>query len=579
VSSAHTLPRSRAFLLLRYTLVIATAYLLIAEQHFAIPRASTLLLIAAALLSNVVAAALPARFVDSTYFAAGIIVGDTLWITAALISSGQFNAEFFYLYFFVILLAAIGENLALIAVGALVACAAYVYMLSASGGTWMFWTSPSLIRVPFLFTAAAFYGYLVDRTRREQGRALAAQAEANATNTFLATVSHEIRTPMTGILGWTGLLLESDLAPQHREYAEGVERASQTLLALINDILDFSKIEAGRMELRPTEFDVREAVEGVVEMLAEPAQRKGLELCCQVGANVPGTVRGDPQRLRQVLVNLVGNALKFTDAGDVVVRASVADEAPDSALLRFEVTDTGIGINAEHQGQLFRAFSQLDTSSTRRHGGTGLGLAISKELTTLMGGKIGVESAPGMGSTFWFTVRLAVLAAAPAAPPPLPQLADMRALVVDDSAASRSIIEKRLKRWGLRARSVADGPTALARLLDAVGSGEPYELAIIDVHMPGMGGLELAHAIRAESSLAGVRVLLLTALGEREQIESVRPAGATATLKKPVQELRLFDSVMRLVSMPIERRAEGEPPLSGEPSARRSAGGAGSSPR
>jgi CheY-like chemotaxis protein len=317
----------------------------------------------------------------------------------------------------------------------------------------------------------------------------------------------------------------------------------------------------------------------MVEMLAEPAQRKGLELCSQVSASVPGTVRGDPQRLRQVLMNFVGNALKFTDEGDVVVRVSVAEEAPDSVVVRFEVSDTGIGILAAHQGQLFRAFSQVDTSNTRRHGGTGLGLAISKELTTLMGGKIGVESEPGMGSTFWFTARLAVIAAAPADPPLLPQLADMRALIVDDSAASRSLLEKRLKHWGLRASSVPDGPTALARLLDAVGSGEPYELAIIDVHMPGMGGLELAHAIRAEPTLAGLRLLLLTALGERERIESARPAGATAALGKPVRELKLFDCLVRLVSTPVERRAEGEQPLSGEPSARRSAGGAGSSQR
>jgi signal transduction histidine kinase/FixJ family two-component response regulator len=577
VGSASSLPRSRAFLLLRYTLVIATAYLLLVEENFALPPTGTLLLIAAALLSNVVATALPGRIVDSAYFTAGIIIGDTLWITAALVSSGQFNAEFFYLYFFVILLAAIGENLALIAVGALVACAAYVYLLSAAGGTWTFWTSPSIIRVPFLFTAAAFYGYLVDRTRREQSRALAAQAETHAKNTFLATVSHEIRTPMTGILGWTGLLLESDLAPQHREYAEGVQRSSQTLLAIINDILDFSKIEAGRMELRPTEFELREVVEGVVDMLAESAQRKGLELCCQVNANVPSVVRGDPQRLRQVLVNLVGNALKFTDAGDVVVRVGVAEEAGDAVVLRFDVSDTGIGISPANQGKLFRAFSQVDTTSTRRHGGTGLGLVISKELTTLMGGKIGVESEAGKGSTFWFTVKLTTLAAAPATPPALPQLAEVRALVVDDSAASRTILEKRLKRWGLRARTVGDGPTALARLLDAAGSGEPYELAIIDMHMPGMDGLELARAVRAEPSLAGVRLLLLTALGERERVEAERPAGAVATLGKPVQETKLFDAVVRLISQPLERSAP--PAVSDEPSARRSAGGGGSSPR
>jgi CheY-like chemotaxis protein len=296
-----------------------------------------------------------------------------------------------------------------------------------------------------------------------------------------------------------------------------------------------------------------------------------------VNAVVPAVVRGDPQRLRQVLVNLVSNALKFTDAGDVVVRVRVAEEAGDAIVLRFEVSDTGIGISPTQQTLLFRAFSQVDTSSTRRHGGTGLGLVISKELTTLMGGKIGVESEAGKGSTFWFTARLTRMEAAPATPPLLPQLADVRALIVDDSAASRTIFEKRLKRWGLRARSVGDGPTALARLLDAVGSGEPYEIAIVDLHMPGMGGLELARAIRAEPSLAGVRLLLLTALGERERVEAERPAGATATLGKPVQETRLFDALVRLVSLPVERSAASA--LSDEPSARRSAGGGGSSPR
>src|SRR5947208_1809975 len=311
-STTELLQRTKAFLLLRYTLIAATAYLILVEGEFSTPPLGVVLAITAALLSNVLATLVPARIASSSGFGLAVIVADTAWITAALVASGRFNAEFFYLYFFVLLLAAIGENLSLIAVGSVVVCCAYLYALSVTGSGWSLWRSPSVIRIPFLFTAAAFYGYLVDRTRHEQRVAAEAESAASAKNIFLATVSHELRTPVTGIIGWAQLLLDTPLSAEQREYAEGVHRLGDSLVSIIGDFLDFTKIEARRIELETTAFTPRAVVEETVELLAGPAQRKGVEVAYRVDPAVPRALRGDPGRLRQVLLNLVGNALKFT---------------------------------------------------------------------------------------------------------------------------------------------------------------------------------------------------------------------------------------------------------------------------
>ena len=450
-ASSEQLQRNKAFLLLRYTLIAATAYLILVENKFSSPPVGVVLAITAALLSNVLATNLPARVSSSSGFGLAVIVADTAWITAALIASGHFDAEFFYLYFFVLLLAAIGENLTLIAVGAVVVSGSYLYALSVTESGWSLWNSPTVIRIPFLFAAAAFYGYLVDRTRHEQRIAAEAESAASAKGIFLATVSHELRTPITGILGWAQLLLDTPLSPEQREYAEGVHRLGDSLVSIIGDFLDFTKIEARRIELETTAFTPRAVVEETVELLAGPAQRKGVEVAYRVDPAVPRALRGDPGRLRQVLLNLVGNALKFTAHGEVAVRVAVAGQAAKTVTLRFEVADTGIGISPEQQARIFEPFAQAHRSTTREYGGTGLGLAIAKQLVGLMGGEIGVESEPGRGSRFWFTVRLLREPSPAEAPaPPRPDLRGLRVLVIDDNDTSRAFLEEQLRAWSLR---------------------------------------------------------------------------------------------------------------------------------
>ena len=556
------LPRNRAFLLLRYTLIVATAYLILVEGEFSVPSVGVVLTIAGALLSNVLAAFLPPRTFNSNGFGLAVIVADTAWITAALMASGRFTAEFFYLYFFVLLLAAIGENLLLIAVGAVVVCCAYLYAMRVTGAGWSLWTSPSVIRIPFLFTAAAFYGYLVDRTRHEERLAEAAKSAASAKSVFLASVTHELRQPITGILGWAQLLLDTPLTPEQREYAEGVRRLGNSLVSIIGDVLDFTKIEAPRIEMETTAFAPRAVVEDAMELVAESAQRKGVELACRVDPAVPRAVGGDPGRLRQVLVNLVGNALKFTERGEVAVRIGLADQAAETVTLRCEVADTGIGIGPEQQAQIFEPFAQADVSTSRKYGGTGLGLAIAKELVGMMGGEIGVVSELGQGSTFWFTVRMRREPEPVEESAPAPELHGLRALVIDDNDTSRAFLEEQLRTWGVRSEGASDGHGALPRLRAALDEGDAYALVLLDTHMPDPSGRQLAHAIHAAPALSRTALVLLTAVGDRDP----NPPGVVATLTKPVREARLAECLAEIA----RRRAPRATPLvSDESSSRR----------
>jgi two-component system, sensor histidine kinase and response regulator len=358
---------------------------------------------------------------------------------------------------------------------------------------------------------------------------------------------------MNGVIGMTGLLLDTALTTTQQEYTETIRRSGEALLTIINDILDFSKIEAGKLDLEVLDFDLRATLEDVLELLAEQADSKGLELAYWLQPEVPTWVAGDPGRLRQILTNLVGNAVKFTAQGEVVVRTTLVDTHADAVLLRFAVMDTGIGIPPAVQARLFQAFSQADSSTTRQYGGTGLGLAISQRLVTLMGGTIGVESTPGQGSTFWFTVRLAPRPApAQATGATLPELRGVRVLCVDDHGTNRAILEAQLSAWGMQASCVADGTTALARLRAAHADGQPYDLAILDYHMPEMDGLELAHAIKADPLLAPVRLIMLSSVSQRGQRRAAQQAGIAAALTKPVRQSHLYNCLVTVMGAAAE---------------------------